>query len=196
MKYKNIINLNLGLLLIILTISSGCAEYVLPVRIFPVDLSGMQQNDTPNESMGKRFDEAALSGPTAVESAIELSKKYATLSEETTKLKNENDMLNRENNSIKDQLNNSRAQLTQTQKELEQANDLLIEMRIELNGWKTDIIGFRQEMREADRAQLETLLKLLKILGGEIKNEVAETQNPDPLTISKDDKIIKNIQTQ
>jgi len=192
MKYKNIINLSPVLLLIILTLSSGCTKYALPIKIFPA----IQQNDVPNESMEKRFDESALSGPTAVESAIELSKKYAKLSEKTAKLKIENDLITKENNDIKDQFNHTRAQLVQTQKELEQANDLLIEMRIELNSWKTDIIGFRQEIRAADKAQLETLLKLLKILGGEAKNELTETQDPDFLTTSKNDKTIKNTQTQ
>jgi len=196
MKHKNITNLSLVLLLIILALSSGCKEYVLPVKILPINLPLLQQNDVPNESMEKRFEESALSGPTAVESAIELSKKYAKLSEETAKLKTENDLITKENNDIKDQLNNATAQLTQTQKELEQANDLLIEMRIELNSWKTDIIGFRQELRVADKAQLETLLKLLKVLGGEIKNELTGTKDPNSLTISKDNKTIKNAQTQ
>ena len=196
MKHKNIINLSLVLLLIIMALSSGCKEYVLPVKILPINLPLLQQNDVTNESMEKRFEESALSGPTAVESAIELSQKYAKLSEETAKLKTENDLITKENNDIKDQLNNARAQLTQTQKELEQANDLLIEMRIELNNWKTDIIGFRQELREADKAQLETLLKLLKVLGGETKNELTGTKDPNSLTISKDNKTIKNTQTQ
>jgi hypothetical protein len=40
-------------------------------------------------------------------------------------------------------------------------------MLIELNNWKTDVIGFREEIRAADRAQLEALLKILKVLGGE-----------------------------
>ena len=63
--------------------------------------------------------------------------------------------------------------LQQTQKELAEANDLLIEMRIELNNWKTDILGFRAEMRDAEKTQLEALLKILNVLGGEVKPESA-----------------------
>ncbi|GAJ10469.1 unnamed protein product, partial [marine sediment metagenome] len=37
--------------------------------------------------------------------------------------------------------------------------------------------GFRNEMRDAEKAQLETLLKILNILGGEIKVESAQDQD-------------------
>jgi len=59
------------------------------------------------------------------------------------------------------------AKLKQTQKELGEANELLIEMLTELNTWKSNILGFRGEMRDAAKAQLEALLKVLEILGGE-----------------------------
>ncbi len=59
-------------------------------------------------------------------------------------------------------------QLQQTQKELAEANDLLIEMRIELNNWKTDVLGFRDEMRDAETAQLQTLFRILQVLGGQV----------------------------
>jgi hypothetical protein len=52
-------------------------------------------------------------------------------------------------------------------------------MRIELNNWKTSILGFRDEMRQADIAQLETLLKILKILGGEVTVQSAQGRQSD-----------------
>jgi hypothetical protein len=45
----------------------------------------------------------------------------------------------------------------------------LIEMLSELNNWKNNILGFRGEMREAAKAQLEALLKVLEVLGGEME---------------------------
>lgn len=192
MNLKNIINLSLLTLLIILAAVSGCAKYALPVKLQPLVPPDNQQD----ESMEKRFDESDLKRPTAVESAIELSEKYATLSEQTADLKQQNQLLDKESQNLKDQLNQSRAQLTQTQKELEEANDLLIEMRIELNNWKTDIIGFRQEMREADKAQLETLFKVLKVLGGEIKNDLHKTEDANFVTVSQDDTTQPTTQTQ
>jgi hypothetical protein len=52
-------------------------------------------------------------------------------------------------------------------------------MRIELNNWKTNIIGFRDEMRDADKTQLQALLRILKALGGEVSPEVSRQQDPD-----------------
>ena len=67
--------------------------------------------------------------------------------------------------------------LKQTKKELEQANALLINMRIELNGWKSNILGFRDEMRNADKAQLQALVKILEAMGGESTMETADEQD-------------------
>lgn len=133
-------------------------------------------------SVAKRFQESTPQGPTAVESAIQLSEKYAKLSAEMAAQQQENQKLLDENRRLKDQVASLDAQLRQAQKELTQANDLLIEMRVELNNWKTDVLGFRDEMRDAEKAQLEALLKILKILGGEVKSE--STQDQDKKTTS------------
>jgi septal ring factor EnvC (AmiA/AmiB activator) len=114
--------------------------------------------------------------PTAVESAIALSDKYAKLSEEATSLRQSKQTLETENQKLTTDLKNCRAQLDQAQKELTQANDLLVQTRLELNNWKNDVLGFRGEMRDAQKAQLETLFKILKLMGGEV-NQPDNTQN-------------------
>ena len=115
----------------------------------------------------KRFQDTPLEGKTVVESAMELSEKYASLSDQATTLRQENQRLLSDNEELKRQIAAVEAKLKQTQKELGEANQLLIEMLTELNNWKTNILGFRGEMREAAKAQLEALLKVLEILGGE-----------------------------
>jgi len=124
-----------------------------------------------------RFKETEPSGKTAVESAIELSREHAKLSEEMVALRDQKRLLETENATLKQQLTETDAQLTQTRKELNEANDLLIEMRGELNNWKNDVIGFRDEMRDAERAQLEALLKILTILGGEVRAQTAQASD-------------------
>ncbi len=123
----------------------------------------------PRDSNAKRFQDTPLEGRTAVESAIELSEKYARLSDQMVTLRQENQRLTSENESLRQQVVTLEARLKQTQKELNEANDLLIEMLSELNNWKNNILGFRGEMRQAAQAQLEALLKVLEILGGEIE---------------------------
>lgn len=122
-------------------------------------------------SLPGRFQDAGTGNPSAVQSAMQLSAKYAKLAEEMTALKADNQRLTRENLLLKDQLAPCRNNLTQTQKELAEANDLLIEMRIELNNWKSNILGFRDEMRNAENAQLDALVKILEVLGGQAKTE-------------------------
>jgi hypothetical protein len=121
-----------------------------------------------NDLVAKRFHESAPQSPTAVESAIELSEKYAALSETVAAMRQENKNIVTRNNELEAQAVVVDGQFQQTKKELAEANDLLIEMRIELNNWKTDIIGFRDEMRDAETAQLETLFRILKVLGGQV----------------------------
>lgn len=121
--------------------------------------------------MSKRFQESASQGPTTVESTIELAKKLTELTEDIAVLRQKSRDVITENRRLKNQIGVLEPELQQTQKELAEANDLLIEMRIELNNWKTDILGFRNEIRGAEKAQLEALLKIYKILGGEVKVE-------------------------
>ena len=135
-------------------------------------LSEMLQND----SVARRFQETTTQKTTAVDSAIELSEKYAKLTDEASLLRQQNKDLVTRNQSFEDQVAALEKQLKQTQKELAEANEILIEMRVELNNWKSDVLGFREEMRDAESAQLEALVKILHVLGGEIKTESASAQ--------------------
>jgi chromosome segregation ATPase len=133
-------------------------------------------------SVAKRFQESAsqIENPTVVESAMELSKKHAKLSEEAAVLRQQNKEHIVRNQQLENQVVALESQLRQAQKELSEANELLMTMRIELNNWKVDILGFRDEMRDAETAQLEALLKILKVLGGEVEAESAQGGDAGP----------------
>ncbi|HBG26580.1 MAG: hypothetical protein A2Y10_16230 [Planctomycetes bacterium GWF2_41_51] len=123
-----------------------------------------------NQDMSKRFQNAETGDATAVDSAIKLAQDHAILSEKMTQTHQQNQELIAENNKLKERIAALEPELAQTKKELEEANTLLIDMRIEINNWKTDVLGFRDELRQADKAQLETLLKILQVLGGEVNS--------------------------
>jgi DNA repair exonuclease SbcCD ATPase subunit len=140
---------------------------------------------TQDNAATRRFSDPAVGGRTTVESALELSEKYAKLSEQAVTLREENQRLTGENQELRQQMTALDTKLKQTQKELSEANALLIEMLTELNNWKSNILGFRSEMREAAKAQLEGTLKVLEILGGkaeagELERLHANTLNPSP----------------
>lgn len=129
------------------------------------------------EVSAQTFQETASKAPNAIQSAIELSQKCAELSEQLSALKEKNLTLNTENEALRKRISEIEPQLAQTEKELQEASDLLIEMRLDLNTWKDRILGYRSEMRDANQAQLEALLKILQLLGGEIMLETPEDQN-------------------
>lgn len=154
--------------LVLIFVISGCE--VPDARVNIILPSDKPQEQQPKQ-VEQRFHASTQQGPTAIESTIELSKKYAKLAEETLWLKEKNRELIEENKGLKRQITPLSADLEQTRKELAETTELVIDMRIELNNWKTDILGFRDEIRTAEKTQLEALLKILTILGGEVETE-------------------------
>jgi uncharacterized phage infection (PIP) family protein YhgE len=174
--------------LLLILLPSGCTVTKEPgkLSVQPGSIKQPQQNTKPlpSGSIARRFQEPTAQGPTAVESAINLSKEYAKLSEEAAVLRRENQDLITSSRQYKDQNTTLKAQLQQTQKELTEANDLMIEMRVELNNWRADILGFRDEMRDADTTQLQALLRILKILGAETREQSARNENVGSAAVS------------
>lgn len=170
---RNKKNAYLLILSISLFLLQGCSTNQNPEEANNYqDLSQLLQGD----AVVNRFQEPGTQNTTVLESAIELSEKYARLSDEASLMRQQNQDLITQNSQLKEQFVSIKAQLQQTQKELKEANDILIEMRVELNNWKADVLGFRNEMRNAETAQLEALLKILQVLGGETKFETARKQ--------------------
>jgi chromosome segregation ATPase len=139
-----------------LTLLSGCSS-IMP--------GSTRSESTPAQS--EKFSQPRDQAPTAVENAIILSDKYAKLAEEMSTEKAKNRLLLDQNTKLQEHSESLKLQLEQTQKELNEANALLVDMRKELNNWKADVLGYRDEMRAAHKAQIEALLKIINILGGE-----------------------------
>jgi septal ring factor EnvC (AmiA/AmiB activator) len=131
-----------------------------------------------DSSIARRFADNPAEKTTAVESAIELSQKYAALSSESADIKQKNRRLEDENARLNQKADELNKQLLQTQKELTEANDLLVNMRVELNNWRTNILGFRDEIRQADSEQLKALIKILELLGGQVQTNPAADSLP------------------
>lgn len=169
----------LATMLLPAVIYSGCSSSQKPLKIvLPPDFEEQPAQSAANQ---KRFQQKE-NAPSALDSAVQLSEKYAHLSTEASELKQQNKNLHAENQQLRESLKSARTELNATQKELSEANNLLMEMRVELNNWKNDVLSFRDEMRQADITQLQTLQKILEILGGEVPGELvaAETrQSPD-----------------
>lgn len=172
-------NLTLSLAAVLVFAGAGCT---MPQGSVGATTTDSSQTPVGGDAAAKRFQNAPLGGRTAVESAIELSQKYASLSDQTVALREEKQRLKTENENLQQQVASLEARLKQTQKELNEANDLLIEMLSELNTWKNNILGFRGEMRDAAKAQLEALLKVLEILGGKVETDTLAQKHEGALS--------------
>ena len=184
---KKTIFLLISLMPVLLLLNCVTVQEPLDVAILSGSMdppSSPKSEKQQSDSVAKRFQESAPQQSTVVASAMELSKEHAKLSEEAAVLRQENKDLIARNQQLKGQVVTLEAQLKQTQRELSEASDLLITMRIELNNWKTDILGFRDEIRDAETAQLEALLKILKVLGGEVKTKSAKGEDTSSTTVA------------
>lgn len=164
--------ISLLILLVPIFLLSGCTSTQQPEELA---VNSAVVDEQQNDAIAKRFQQLDQEGSSVVKSAIKLSSDYSRLNQEAALLRQQNEDLIAKNRQLSEQSISLNAQLRQTQKELAEANGLLIEMRVELNNWKADILGFREEMRNAETTQLETLLRILKVLGGQV-TETARTE--------------------
>jgi hypothetical protein len=118
--------------------------------------------------------------PTAVENAIALQEKYARALEDLRREQEQNRALSDENRKLTEAAGRLQAETTKTQQELTEANALLIQMRQEIEKWKADVLGYRDEMRKANQAQIEALGKVLALLGAEADSPTAAGVPPTP----------------
>lgn len=165
--------ISIVLLLVPIFLLSGCSSTQKPADI-AADSAAVERPQ--NDSIARRFQEPDPEGSTVVASAMKLSSEYSRLNQEAALLRQQNEDLIAKNRQLNEQAVSLEARLQQTQKELAEANGLLIDMRVELNNWKADILGFRDEMRNAETAQLETLLRILKVLGGQVTTESVKAE--------------------
>lgn len=157
--------------LFLMPLSSGCGGQN-PVRIiFPPEFG---DNEQPQSAANpKRFEEQNAAHTDAIEKALEMSEKCEKLTAEAADLQKQNEKLHKEKQQLSSKLQRTQDELGRTKKELSQANDLIMETRVELNDWKSDVLGFREEMRQAEIAQLQTLKKIVELLGGEAPQQLA-----------------------
>lgn len=123
--------------------------------------------DPSPQDMQRRFETNTESEGTAVQNAVIWAQKYEELSVRNNELRDQNNKLYLENQRLVRDSDKLTMQLEQTQKDLAEANEFLQQMHLELSKWKSDVLGFRDEIRQSQKAQLEALSKILSVLGAE-----------------------------
>ena len=123
--------------------------------------------DQTDEAIGNRFANSETGNTTAVQSAVAWAQRYDELTTKNEATMAKSNKLFLENNDLKQQVSKLKADLDMANTELAEANKFMQDMHGELTKWKTDVLGFRDEMRNARTSELEALAKILSILGAE-----------------------------
>ncbi len=109
----------------------------------------------------------------AVDTALQWAEKYAAVSEQLALIQRENRELREENQQLVKQVETLKGKLGRAENELSEANAMLMDLQKELGKWKQNVLGYRKEMRQASQAEMEALIKILKLLGGEVPKAVS-----------------------
>lgn len=160
----------------VLILVTGCRIVDEPVELrYHVTESGGARASASDRSIAMRFIDTQNEAANPVESALSWAKRYDRLSEKVESLEEKSNKLMLENTELKYQFTQNKHELEQAKKELTEANEFLQDLELELTRWKSDVIGNRDEIRDAHTAQLLALRKIMRILGAEM-TEVAETE--------------------
>jgi hypothetical protein len=118
--------------------------------------------------------------PTAVETTLVLQEKYSRSLEDLQRERDRNRELSEEKQRLIENANKLQIELAKAQQELGEANTLLVQVRQELEKWKNDVLGFRDEMRQASKSQIDALAKVMNLLGAEVAPGSAEAAPKAP----------------
>lgn len=156
--------------LLLLTLTAGCRAVQERIIYEPAP-APPQAAAAPTEQAGSEVLERRFANPDtqtdAVQSAVVWAQKYELVLNQNAELREKLNQLTMQNSQLSRRADDANAELERTRKELTEANAFLQEMHVELNKWKSDVLGFREEMRLAQKAQLEALGRILQVLGAE-----------------------------
>jgi len=117
---------------------------------------------------------------TAVDIAARLSEKYGQAVDRLNNLQVKHQSLLEKDKNSQQQIKKLQLDIIRAEKELVEANAMLKEMQGELKKWKEDVLGFRSEMRESQKALLNGVTRLHVLISGGVAVESPTTQ-PAPI---------------
>lgn len=169
----------LAVVSLLVVVFSGC-----DLRMAGANGQGSVRQGTGDAYLDKTAikDETKTGTNNAVDAAMEWARKYAQVAAKRDELIRENRTLMKKQYESQQQIIKFQMELSRAEKELNEANEMLLEMRGELEKWKASVLGFRNEMRQAQKAQLNAMAKILMLVGGEMPENAPTTR---PAALSK-----------
>jgi hypothetical protein len=163
----------------ILLALAGCSQW-RPISSPESSAGAARQPNAPYLGKGVVQGEGGQDG--AVGTALAMSQKNAQLTEELLKAQEARHELEEMNRKLTAQVAALQGESQSAKKELADADEMLREMRADLDQWKANVLGFRDEMRQAEQAQAEALRKVLVLLGAEAPPAAVAATRPAATT--------------
>lgn len=116
---------------------------------------------------------------TAIEQAIQWSQLYADALQKLAGRESVIADLRKEKAQVEGERDALSRRVKQAEAELADANDLLVKMDANLEEWRKSVLGFREEMRISEAAQMEALQKILSLLGAEVTEDADKDEKGD-----------------
>jgi regulator of replication initiation timing len=148
-------------LCLLLVVLAGCQDQIIPISGESAPMTVRQDSN----SMEQRFTDSQKIDP--VTTITMWAQRYDELLKQSEQMRKENAKVLEENNRLQQEMGKMKLDLEQTRRDVEQSNTLLQQAHVELSKWKADVLGFRDEMRQSQTAQMTALSRILRILGAE-----------------------------
>jgi septal ring factor EnvC (AmiA/AmiB activator) len=155
-------------------LSAGCEQVAMKgrsdLRNDPV-AGGSYMNDTAvrDPETGSRD---------ALTIANDWADKYAKAAKELIAERDRRHELEQENKTLQAQIAQLKKEMGKYQQELQDANAMMVSMKKDLEQWRTNVLGFRQEMMASQAAILESQRKILIFLGAEEVGDLQVSSSP------------------
>lgn len=149
---------------ILLVVISGCTYYVEEPMSYK---TANQTAGSSHELNSEMFSANSNVQTNSVDDVIRLKEDYESLKQKNAFLTNENAELKKENSDLGLKLARAQSDLEAAKKEISESNEFIMQMNQELMRWKADVLGYRDENRKIQKAQLEALSRILKALGAQ-----------------------------
>jgi len=124
--------------------------------------------------------------------AARLSEKYGKAVEDLRLLQEKHRSLAEKDKASQGQIGKLKVDLARAEKELSEANTMLLEMKDELSKWKQDVLGFRNEMRQSQKAMLNAVTRLTVVISGGVAMDAppatAQKTQPAPIAANTEEK--------
>ncbi len=172
-----------GVVLLTGTMLLGCGAKIEPGE--PQDVTQGEQAHRGKDYRTNVIRDKDETDTSAVGRALEVSRKCAELATKLVQLQEKYQDQTKTSDTLQKEAAKLKLELGRAEQELTDANMMLLEQQKELEKWKGNVLGFRDEMRRSQKAQLEATTRLFNLISGRVGMEEKDAKAPPASAAAK-----------